>query len=228
MEKDCHRFKESGIKVPNHMGGSMAKLYFYYSAMNAGKSTTLLQSSYNYQERGMAALLFAPNFDRRHGRPTVHSRIGLQQEAVPFDTDTDFFEYTAEKQKCTHNLKCVLIDEAHFLKKQQIKDLTKITTELHLPVLCYGLRSDFKGEPFEGSRYLLAWAEELVEIKTICHCGKKATMNLRIDRTGAPIEEGEQVQIGGNESYLSVCMNHFRQMNKTFSETFQPSAVEIL
>lgn len=196
----------------------MAKLYFYYSAMNAGKSTTLLQSAYNYVERGMQTLLFAPIMDNRLNKVAVHSRIGLVQEANGFDETTDFFASVASLQESLPNLKCVLIDEVHFLKKNQIKQLTRITTELHLPVLCYGLRSDFKGEPFEGSSYLLAWAEEMTEIKTICHCGKKATMNMRIDANGQAIEDGNQVQIGGNESYISCCMLHFRQDNKTFSQ----------
>ncbi|MBX9924578.1 MAG: thymidine kinase [Rhabdochlamydiaceae bacterium] len=196
----------------------MAKLYFYYSAMNAGKSTTLLQSAYNYVERGMQTLLFAPSIDNRFNKVAVHSRIGLTQEANGFDETTDFFACISSLQENLPNLKCILVDEAHFLKKKQIKQLTQVTTELRLPVLCYGLRSDFKGEPFEGSSYLLAWAEELIEIKTICHCGKKATMNIRIDATGQAIEEGNQVQIGGNESYISSCMLHFRQDNKTFAQ----------
>jgi thymidine kinase len=196
----------------------MAKLYFYYSAMNAGKSTTLLQSAYNYVERGMQTLIFAPIIDNRFNKVAVHSRIGLTQEANGFDETTDFFSCIASLQETLPNLKCILIDEAHFLKKRQVKQLTQVTTELRLPVLCYGLRSDFKGEPFEGSSYLLAWAEELTEIKTICHCGKKATMNIRIDAKGLPIEEGNQVQIGGNESYISSCMHHFRQDNKTFAQ----------
>ncbi len=199
----------------------MAKLYFYYSAMNAGKSTTLLQSSYNYVERGMQVLLFAPTIDDRFGKTAVHSRIGLTQEAIGFDNQMDFFEYVLQKKDTLPNLRCILIDEVHFLKKEQIKQLTKITSELHLPVLCYGLRSDFKGEPFEASSYLLAWAEEMVEIKTICHCGKKATMNIRIDQNGDPVEEGNQFQVGGNESYISVCMKHFRQSNKTFSHILE-------
>ena len=199
-------------------GPSMAKLYFYYSAMNAGKSTTLLQSSYNYVERGMQVLLFAPRIDDRFGKVAIHSRIGLTQEAIGFDEDLDFFDYVSAQQKQISNLKCILIDEVHFLKKEQVKQLTKITTELRLPVLCYGLRSDFMGEPFEGSSYLLAWAEEMTEIKTICHCGKKATMNVRINSSGVPVEEGAQIQVGGNESYVSTCMHHFRESNKTFSK----------
>lgn len=186
--------------------------------MNAGKSTTLLQSGYNYVERGMQVLLFAPVMDNRFGKVAIHSRIGLTKDAIGFDQTTDFFECVAKNKDAIPNLKCILIDEVHFLKKEQIKQLTKIASELRLPVLCYGLRSDFKGEPFEGSSYLLAWAEELIEIKTICHCGKKATMNLRIDANGQPVEEGNQVQIGGNESYISTCMDHFRECNKTFSQ----------
>jgi thymidine kinase len=196
----------------------MAKLYFYYSAMNAGKSTTLLQSAYNYVERGMQTLLFAPKMDNRLGKVAVQSRIGLTQDAMGFDESTDFFAAVFVHKQSLPHLKCILIDEVHFLKKAQIKQLTKITTELKIPVLCYGLRSDFRGEPFEGSSYLLAWAEELIEIKTICHCGKKATMNVRIDANGNAVEEGNQVQIGGNESYLSTCMQHFREYNKSFSK----------
>lgn len=206
----------------------MAKLYFYYSAMNAGKSTTLLQSAYNYVERGMQTLLFAPAMDNQLGKVVIHSRIGLTQDAIGFTPDTDFFEIASKQKETLPNLTCVLIDEVHFLTKNQIKQLTKITTELRLPVLCYGLRSDFKGEPFEGSSYLLAWAEELIEIKTICHCGKKATMNIRIDSQGIPIEEGEQVQLGGNESYVSSCMLHFRDSNKTFSKENSLQSMGIL
>lgn len=187
----------------------MAKLYFYYSAMNAGKSTTLLQSSYNYKERGMDTLLFAPKIDQRFGAVMVYSRIGLKQEAIPFDESFNFFDYS-QKHK-SPLLKCVLVDEAHFLKKQQVAQLVQITKELGVPVLTYGLRSDFLGEPFEGSKYLLAWAEELVEIKTICHCGRKATMNMRIDAEGKPVSAGNQIQVGGNESYVSMCMLHFSE-----------------
>lgn len=187
----------------------MAKLYFYYSAMNAGKSTTLLQSSYNYQERGMQTFLFAPSIDTRFGAPMVYSRIGLKQEAIAFNQTFDFFAYTKEHK--TEKTSCILVDEAHFLKKYQVASLVKITKELHIPVLTYGLRSDFMGEPFEGSVYLLAWAEELVEIKTICHCGRKATMNLRIDKEGRPVTHGDQIQVGGNESYVSMCMLHYTE-----------------
>ncbi|MCP5504125.1 MAG: thymidine kinase [Chlamydiales bacterium] len=189
----------------------MAKTYFYYSAMNAGKSTTLLQSSYNYKERGMETLLFAPNFDDRFGDPAIYSRIGLKQEAILFDQDFNLFDFVEEKKKTIDNLRCILIDEAHFLTKAQVAQIITITKRLNIAVLCYGLRSDFLGEPFEGSKYLLAWAEELVEIKTICHCGSKATMNMRIDSEGNPVKSGSQVQIGGNESYYSVCMKHYME-----------------
>lgn len=187
----------------------MAKLYYYYSAMNAGKSTTLLQSSHNYKERGMDTLLFGPKFDDRFGDPAIYSRIGLKQEAVLFEKYFDLFAYVNEEKDQFENLRCILIDEAHFLNKKQVAQLVMIAKELRLAVLCYGLRSDFLGEPFEGSQYLLAWAEEIVEIKTICHCGSKATMNMRIDSQGKPVKAGAQVQVGGNESYTSVCMKHF-------------------
>lgn len=189
----------------------MAKTYFYYSAMNAGKSTTLLQSSYNYKERGMETLLFAPNFDDRFGDPAIYSRIGLKQEAILFDKGFNLFDFVGEKTKIIDNIRCILIDEAHFLTKAQVAQVIMITKRLNIAALCYGLRSDFLGAPFEGSQYLLAWAEELVEIKTICHCGSKATMNVRVDSEGNPVKTGSQVQIGGNESYYSVCMKHFME-----------------
>lgn len=179
--------------------------------MNAGKSTTLLQSSHNYKERGMETLLFAPAIDTRFGKPTIYSRIGLKEEAHPFDAEFDFFEFVREKQGELANLGCVLIDEAHFLKKWQVSQLTDITTRLNLPVLTYGLRSDFLGMPFEGSIFLLAWAQEITEIKTICACGRKATMNMRIDALGNPVTEGEQIQVGGNESYQATCLYHFKE-----------------
>ena len=177
--------------------------------MNAGKSTTLLQSSYNYKERGMETLLFAPSFDNRFGDPAIYSRIGLKQEAALFDQDFDLFYYVKRKDETMKNLRCILIDEAHFMTKAQVAQVVAITKELNIAALCYGLRSDFLGEPFEGSLYLLSWADELTEIKTICHCGSKATMNMRIDAKGNPVKSGSQIQIGGNESYHSVCMKHF-------------------
>ncbi len=188
----------------------MAKLYFYYSAMNAGKSTVLLQSSYNYQERGMDTLLFSSVVDTRYGTGKISSRIGVSSQAVPFDSNFNLFEY-AEKHAQKHpKLKCVLVDEAQFLNKKQVMQLTEIVDKLNLPVLTYGLRSDFQGEPFEGSMYLLVWADNITEIKTICHCGRKATMNMRIDSEGRPIKVGDQIQVGGNERYVSTCRKHFQ------------------
>ena len=188
----------------------MAKLYFYYSAMNAGKSTVLLQSAYNYRERGMDTLLFTPGIDTRGGAGKIASRIGLYAEAISYDKNFNLFEYTKLKIKENQQIKCVLIDEAQFMTKEQVGQLTEIVDELNLPVLAYGLRTDFIGEPFPGSKYLLALADNIVEIKTICHCGRKATMNMRIDENGKKITVGEQVQIGGNESYMSVCRKHYK------------------
>ncbi len=190
----------------------MAKLYFYYSAMNAGKSTTLLQSDYNYRERGMRTLLFVPKIDNRHAQGTIHSRIGLSAQAIGFDEMMNLHNTVRDAldEPGCQPIQCVLVDEAQFLSKTQVHQLTEITDELNIPVLAYGLRSDFRGEPFEGSQYLLAWAEELSEIKTVCHCGKKAIMNMRIDELGQPILQGEQIHIGGNESYVATCRPHFK------------------
>lgn len=188
----------------------MAKLYFYYSAMNAGKSTVLLQSAYNYKEKGMDTLLFTPLMDKRYGSGKISSRIGLSAEAVMFDEHLNFFDYTKREKEHNANLRCVLVDEAQFLTKKQILQLTDIVDELNLPVLTYGLRSDYQGEPFAGSQYLLIWADNIIEIKTICHCGKKAIMNIRIDAEGQVVKSGRQVCIGGNESYSSVCRKHFK------------------
>jgi thymidine kinase len=192
----------------------MAKLHFYYSAMNAGKTTTLLQSSYNYHERGMNTMLFKPTFDTRLDPSKIASRIGLMADAVTFDGDFDFFTYVkgwiaSQKLK----VQCILIDEAQFLTKAQVEQISRVVDEFGIPVLAYGLRSDFRGEPFEGSKYLLAWAEELTEIKTICHCGRKATMNVRVDEQGRALSEGEQIEIGGNERYVATCRRHFRHLN---------------
>lgn len=188
----------------------MAKIYFYYSAMNAGKSTVLLQSSYNYQERGMDTLLFTPSFDDRFGEGKVASRIGLTAEAIQFNADFNFFESVKQLIAKRPKVKCILIDEAQFLTKDQVKQATEIADVLNLPVLAYGLRTDFQGEPFPGSQYLLGWADELTEIKTICHCGKKATMNVRMDSNGRAVQEGNQVEIGGNDRYVATCRRHFK------------------
>jgi thymidine kinase len=179
--------------------------------MNAGKSTTLLQASYNYIERGMQTLLFAPKIDQRFESTVIYSRIGLKQTATPFDEEFHFFSCVQSSLEDNPQIRCILIDEAHFLKKKQVEELFEIATDLKVAVLCYGLRSDFLGEPFEGSRYLLAWAEEITEIKTICTCSKKATMNMRIDKDGKVVTKGSQIQIGGNESYISKCMRCFRK-----------------
>lgn len=187
----------------------MAKLHFYYSAMNAGKSTILLQSSYNYRERGMDTLLFTPKLDIRYGLGKIASRIGLESEAVAFCQDYDLYQHTADELRNNDNIRCILVDEAQFLTKSQVQQLCAITDKLNVPVLAYGIRTDFRGEPFVGSLYLLAWADILIEIKTICHCGRKAIMNLRIDKHGKPVREGEQIEIGGNERYMATCRKHF-------------------
>ncbi|GGF96865.1 thymidine kinase [Cysteiniphilum litorale] len=178
--------------------------------MNAGKSTTLLQSDYNYRERGMNTLLFAPSFDDRFGIGKISSRIGLQADALLYDQSTDLCVETQEVLK-TKKLHCILVDEAQFLTKVQVLQLTDIVDELDIPVLAYGLRNDFQAEPFEGSKYLLTWADQLIEIKTICHCGKKATHVLRLDQDMNVIKDGEQLQIGGNERYISVCRWHYKK-----------------
>ena len=186
----------------------MAKLYFYYSAMNAGKSTALLQSSFNYQERGMKTLLFTAAIDERYGPGIIRSRIGIEKNALMFDPDTDMFEAVAKELK-TSEIHCALIDEAQFLGRDQVFALGRVADELGIPVLCYGLRTDFQAELFEGSKHLLALADELVELKTICPCGRKATMNLRIGEDGKAVKEGVQKVIGGNESYIALCRKHF-------------------
>ena len=186
----------------------MAKLHFYYSAMNAGKTTTLLQSNYNYRERGMETLLFIPSVDTRLERGVIASRIGLVAEAYAFEDTFNFLDYIHEFILTTP-VNCVLIDEAQFLTKSQVSQLTRVVDELKIPVLAYGLRSDFTGEPFEGSKYLLVWADEMSEIKTICHCGRKAIMNPRIDENGKILREGEQIEIGGNDRYIALCRKHF-------------------
>jgi thymidine kinase len=187
----------------------MAKLYFNYSAMNAGKTTVLLQSAYNYRERGMTPLLFTPKIDDRYQVGTVRSRIGLEAQALVFDGETDLLALTRRELE-ERNVHCVLVDEAQFLRRDQVYQLTEVVDQLAIPVLCFGLRTDFQGELFEGSRYLLAWADELQELKTICHTGRKATMVLRVDENGYALREGTQVEIGGNERYVSVSRKEFK------------------
>lgn len=188
----------------------MAKLYFYYSAMNAGKSTILLQSSHNYHERGMRTLLLTPAIDERAGAGKIASRIGLSKDALPF-TETDDLREIALATHRKASVACVLIDEAQFLSETQVRQLARLADDERIPVLCYGLRTDFRGQLFPGSAALLGWADNLIELKTICHCGRKATMNLRTDAEGKAIKEGAQVDIGGNERYVAMCRKHFTE-----------------
>ena len=197
----------------------MAKLYFYYSSMNAGKSTALLQSSYNYRERGMNTLVLAPNMDDRYGVGKVTSRIGLETNATTFNADDDLYKLIS-KVDLDSPLHCVLVDEAQFLSKEQVHQLGEVTDELNIPVLAYGLRTDFQGEPFEGSKYLLSWADNLKELKAICFCGNKATMVIRLGGDGNAITQGSQVEIGGNDRYVSMCRKHFKE--NYFRETLVP------
>lgn len=189
----------------------MAKLYFNYSSMNAGKTTVLLQSAHNYRERGMTPMLFTPKLDDRYGTGWIKSRIGLQARATIFTAQDDLFELIREQLE-ERNIHCVLVDEAQFLSREQVYQLSEIVDRLNIPVLCFGLRTDFQGELFEGSKHLLAWADELTEIKTICHTGRKATMVVRVDDDGYALKEGAQVEIGGNERYVSVSRAEFKKV----------------
>ncbi|MCV6603347.1 MAG: thymidine kinase [Cohaesibacter sp.] len=186
----------------------MAKLYFTYSAMNAGKSTLLLQASYNYAERGMKSLLYTAALDTRTRVGEISSRIGLKAEAFIFQTDTDLFMHIQEQCEMVRP-DCIFFDEAQFLSEEQVWQLGRVADELKIPIMCYGLRTDFQGELFPGSKRLLAIADELREARTICWCGRKASMVVRIDGHGKVIEKGEQVVIGGEESYVSLCRKHW-------------------
>ena len=190
----------------------MAKLYFNYSSMNAGKSTMLLQANHNYSERGMNAQLYTSALDNRFGNDEITSRIGLKKKSNIFTKDTNIFEEIALQHK-TLFVDCLLIDEAQFLTKKQVEQLGKIVDKLGIPVLAFGIRTDFQGNLFEGSKFLLAWADNLKEIKTVCHCGRKATMVLRINDQGKVIEDGAQIEIGGEDKYVSVCRKHFFERN---------------
>ena len=190
----------------------MAKLYFNYSSMNAGKSTMLLQANHNYSERGMNAQLYTSALDNRFGNDEITSRIGLKKKSNIFTKDTNIFEEIALKHKALF-VDCLLIDEAQFLTKKQVEQLGKIVDKLGIPVLAFGIRTDFQGNLFEGSKFLLAWADNLKEIKTVCHCGRKATMVLRINDQGKVIEDGAQIEIGGEDKYVSVCRKHFFERN---------------
>lgn len=194
----------------------MAQLYFYYSAMNAGKSTTLLQSAHNYREQGMEVLLYTASIDNRFGSGLIKSRIGLSETAAVYDSKTDLGDSIsksiAARDKTLPRIACVLVDEAQFLSKAQVNELADVVDNLSLPVLCFGLRTDFQGETFPGSARLLAIADKLAELKAVCVCGRKATMTVRLDENGEVIAAGSQVQIGGNERYESKCRRHHNEL----------------
>jgi thymidine kinase len=186
----------------------MAKLYFYYASMNAGKSTTLLQADFNYRERGMATMLWTADFDDRGGERAIVSRIGLSADAHRYAPDTDLWARVSAAN-AVQPLACGLVDEAQWLSPAQVWQLARLADEARIPVLCYGLRTDFRGELFPGSAALLGIADELVELKAVCHCGRKATMNLRVDESGAGVREGAQIEVGGNDRYVALCRRHF-------------------
>ena len=185
----------------------MAKLYFYYASMNAGKSTTLLQADFNYRERGMRTLLFTAAIDDRFAAGTITSRIGLTADAIAFERDTDLIAVVVREGETPPA--CVLVDEAQFLTAAQVDQLARVADEHKVPVLAYGLRTDFRGALFEGSARLLAIADSLIEIKSVCECGRKATMNMRVDANGRAVREGAQTEIGGNDRYVAMCRRHF-------------------
>jgi thymidine kinase len=188
----------------------MAKLYFYYASMNAGKSSTLLQADFNYRERGLQTMLYTAAFDHRAGEAIIGSRIGLQAGAHTYEAQTDLrAEVESEVKK--RGVDCVLVDEAQFLTRAQVLQLAGVCDDLDVPVLTYGLRTDFQGNLFEGSGALLALADALIELKAICDCGRKATMNLRVDEDGRAVKAGEQTEIGGNDRYLALCRRHFME-----------------
>ena len=188
----------------------MAKLYFNYSSMNAGKSTALLQANHNYHERGMKTKMFTYSGDNRFEKNKIVSRIGISADSNAFSETTNLFQNLIEDKE-QKKIKCVLIDEAQFLKKEQVAQLGRIVDELDIAVLAFGIRTDFQGELFEGSKYLLAWADNLKEIKTGCWCGRKATMVVRLDSEGKILSEGQQLEIGGNEKYVPLCRAHFNK-----------------
>ena len=188
----------------------MAKLYFYYASMNAGKSTTLLQADFNYRERGMATMLWTAALDDRDEARAIASRIGLGADAHRFDAKTDLWERIGAAH-AVEPLACVLVDEAQFLSPAQVWQLARVADQAGIPVLCYGLRTDFQGELFPGSATLLGIADALVELKAVCHCGRKATMNLRVDDSGGAVREGAQTEIGGNDRYVALCRRHFSE-----------------
>ena len=188
----------------------MAKLYFSYSAMDAGKSTLLLQASYNYRERGMRTLLFIAALDDRAGKGKIGSRIGLECDAIPFSTRDDLYARIAEEKR-KGEIACVFVDEAQFMTEEQVWQLARTADRLNIPVMTYGLRTDFQGQLFPGSKALLAIADSLREIRTICKCGRKATMVVRLGADGRPLKDGEQIVVGGNETYVSLCRRHWEE-----------------
>jgi thymidine kinase len=190
----------------------MAKLYFNYSSMNAGKSTMLLQANHNYIERGMKPRIYTSDLDNRFGEGEIVSRIGLKAKSNIFTSKTDIYKDVLNIHS-NSMVDCVLIDEAQFLTQNQVIQLGKVVDELDIPVLAFGIRTDFQGNLFEGSKYLLAWADNLKEIKTVCHCGRKATMVLRLNAKGEVVSDGTQIEIGGEEKYVSVCRKHFIEKN---------------
>jgi len=202
----------------------MAKVYFYYAAMNAGKSTALLQSSYNYRERGMTTLLLTPLIDARYGTGRIESRIGLRSGALSIATGDNLLT-RVRTEHSAHPIACVLVDEAQFLTEEQVWQLTEVADLLDVPVLCYGLRTDFQGKLFPGSAALLALADDITELKTICQCGRKATMNLRVDHEGRAVKEGLQIEIGGNDRYVSLCRKHFKAARAGALSVKMPSVV---
>jgi len=188
----------------------MAKLYFHYSTMNAGKTTLLLQASHNYIERGMSTYLLTAQFDNRVGEGEIGSRIGISAKADTYSADDNLFD-KIERCLSQSEIDCIFVDEAQFLSKAQVWELTRVVDICKVPVMCYGLRVDFRGELFPGSAALLALADEMREVRTICHCGKKATMVVRQDDHGQTITDGAQIQIGGNETYVSLCRRHWKE-----------------
>lgn len=181
--------------------------------MNAGKSTALLQSNYNYHERGMETLLFLPKIDADSSGGKIHSRIGLTAEAHSVDLDFNFFNFVSQ-EKIKKNISCILIDEVQFLTKEQVRQVCKVSDELNIPAMCYGIRTDFQGKLFEGSAELLALADNLIELKTVCDCGRKAIMVVRLDEKGKVVKDGDQIKIGGNDSYKVFCRKHFRELTQ--------------
>ncbi len=204
------RRERSGAALATNRDGTLAKLYFSYSAMNAGKSTLLLQAAYNYQERGMRTLLLVSSIDNRTRHGEIASRIGLKRDAEIFSHGDDLFELI-RRHADEGKIACVFVDEAQWMEEEQVWQLARVADDLGIPVMCYGLRTDFQGKLFPGSAALLALADDLREIRTICWCGRKATMVVRLGADGKPVEEGDQVFVGGNESYVSLCRTHWRE-----------------